>query len=89
MRPLSKTPDYRGPDGKPRKLLLDEYEAADYTGLSVSYLRKSRCTGKSIRNPRTRQKTKPPRFVEVDGLIRYRSQDLNAWVLGLESEEVI
>jgi hypothetical protein len=44
---------------------------------------------KSIRNSKTREKTRPPRFVEVDGLIRYRLQDLNALVGALESKEVI
>ena len=64
-------------------LLIKENEAAERLGVSISYLRKSRCEG-------TRKRTTPaPPFVRIDGSIYYRLADLNAWVDRLVSQQTI
>ena len=60
-------------------LLLDEKRAAEYLGVSLSYLRKSRSEG----SPGNR--TPPPPFVKIDGRVFYRCSDLDQWVAGLEA----
>lgn len=58
-------------------LLLGEKETAAVTGLSVSFLRKSRCEG-------TRgNRTPAPPFVSIGGRRYYKVADLRAWVEGL------
>gem|GEM_PF-1303626 len=64
-------------------LLLTEIEAAKFLGVSVSYLRKSRCEGTR------KQKTPAPPFVRVGRSIFYRLADLIVWVNGLIPQEVI
>ena len=64
-------------------LMLSEAEAAGTLGVSLSYLRKSRCEG--VRKKRT----PPPPFVRVDGRCYYRIADLRAWVDGLVSQQVV
>lgn len=51
--------------------IFDEKQAAQYLGVSRSYLQKARC-----------QKVGPPfyRLGRSNALIRYRSDDLDAWV---------
>lgn len=64
-------------------LLLDESRTAKVLGVSLSYLRKSRCEG-------TRQdRTPAPPFVCVGGRRYYRTEDLQAWVDGLIPQQVI
>ena len=64
-------------------LLLKEKEAAKLLGVSLSYLRKSRCEGTRKR------KTPAPPFVRIDDSVYYRFIDINAWVDGLISQQVI
>jgi len=64
-------------------LLLKEKEAAERLGVSLSYLRKSRCEGTR------KQKTPAPPFVRINDSIYYRLADLNVWVDGLVSQQVI
>jgi hypothetical protein len=64
-------------------LMFKEKEAANYLGVSESYLRKSRCEG--IRE----RKTPAPPFVRIDGGIFYRLTDLQDWVDKLVPHQVI
>ena len=64
-------------------LLLKEKEVAELLGVSVSYLRKSRCEGTRKR------KTPAPPFVRIDDSVYYRFVDINAWVDGLVPQQVI
>ena len=64
-------------------LMLKEQPAADYIGVSMSYLRKSRCQGA------LRHETPAPPFVKIGGGVFYRVSDLKAWVDGLTSKQVI
>ena len=64
-------------------LMIKEKEAAERLGVSLSYLRKSRCEGTRKR------KTPAPPFVRIDHSIFYRLTDLDAWVDGLVSQQVI
>ena len=64
-------------------LLLDEKAAAQYLGVSVSYLRKSRSEG----SPGKR--TPAPTFVRVDGRVYYKVAALTTWADGLESQRVV
>jgi hypothetical protein len=68
-------------DTKPR--LLDEKQAAVLIGVSLSYLRKSRCEGTH------HKRTKAPPFVRVEGRIYYRVSDLRIWVETLEGRATI
>jgi hypothetical protein len=63
-------------DTKPR--LLSEKQAAESIGVSLSYLRKSRCEGIHHR------RTEAPPFVRVEGRVYYRVADLRAWIEALE-----
>ena len=71
-------------------LLLDEFGAAAALGVSISFLRKSRCEGckrpslETINN----EKNAPP-FVKVGGRVKYPSKDLREWVDGLTRKRVI
>lgn len=71
--------------------LLDEKVAASYIGRSSAYLRKSRCTGESLKsrtlkNGKTRLTTPPPPYVVIDeGTIRYRRRDLDKWIDALKT----
>jgi hypothetical protein len=63
--------------------LLTEKEAARFLGVSMSYLRKSRCEGRRL------GRTPPPRFVRVGGRVFYRLADLEQWLSELESFECL
>jgi hypothetical protein len=64
-------------------LMLDEKHASLALGVSVSFLRKSRCEG-------TRKKQTPaPPFVSVGGRRYYRTVDLKSWVESLVTQQVI
>ena len=64
-------------------LLLGEKEAACLLGVSLSYIRKSRCEGI------TGGRTPAPPFVRVGGRIYYRPCDLRTWTEGLVGKAVI
>ena len=64
-------------------LLLSEKEAALFLGVSVSFLRKSRCDGA------LKGRTSAPPFVRVRGRCYYRLADLIAWVADLAPQQVI
>ena len=64
-------------------LLLSEKEAASALGVSISFLRKSRCEGA------LKGRTPVPPFVCVRGRRYYRSVDLNRWVDNLPTQQVI
>ena len=53
---------------------LIEADAADYVGMSVSFLRQSRMDG--IRENRT----PGPPFVKIGRAVRYLKEDLDAWL---------
>jgi hypothetical protein len=65
------------------QLLLDEKKAARLLGVSLSYLRKSRCEGT------IRDRTPAPPFVYVGKRIYYRASDLKDWVAALVGRAVI
>lgn len=64
-------------------MLLSDVQAAERLGVSVSYLRKSRCEG--LRKNRT----PAPPFVRVGGRCYYRLTDLRSWVDALEPRQVV
>jgi predicted DNA-binding transcriptional regulator AlpA len=61
------------------KQTLDEYEAADYTGLSVSFFRRARSKAEQG------NRADGPPFLKIGRAIRYRITDLDLW---LESHKV-
>lgn len=61
------------PKTTPPELLTDK-EAAEYLGVSVSFLRKRRMEGARL------NKTPPPPFIRIGRLCRYQPQDLDAWL---------
>ena len=76
-------------------LLLTEAQAAKLMGVSISYLRKSRCEGakKSVgmfsREGNIYDNPAPP-FVRINkNTIRYRTADVLAWVNNLKLRAVI
>lgn len=54
--------------------ILTEDEAAKYIGMSRSFLNADRCNG-----PR-RKRTKGPAFLKIGKAVRYRKDDLDAWL---------
>jgi len=64
-------------------LLLDEKQAASVLGVSVSFLRKSRCEGA------LKGRTSAPPFVSVRGRRYYRSTDIRIWVDNLVPQQFI
>jgi len=64
-------------------LLMGERQAADYVGVSLSYLRKSRSEG----CPGNR--TQSPNFVKINGRVFYRRTDLDTWVAGLQPRRIV
>ena len=64
-------------EGSP--LLVDEKRAAQLLGVSLSYLRKSRCEGQRG------QRMKAPKFVCVGCRRLYRATDLRDWIENLAS----
>jgi hypothetical protein len=71
-------------------LMLDETEAALALGMSVSFLRKSRCKGckKATLESVNDKETAPP-FVKIGGRIKYPTRDLREWAAGLARRRVI
>ena len=64
-------------------LLLSEKETALIIGVSVSFLRKSRCEGA------LKGRTSAPPFVRVRGRCYYRSTDIRIWFENLVPQQVI
>jgi hypothetical protein len=64
-------------------LLLSEKQAAVFLGVSLPFLRRGRSRGT------TGHRTPTPPFVRVGGRVYYRRADLEAWVAGLTSREVV
>ena len=58
------------------KRALTDLEAAEYIGMSPSFLRQSRLSGDRV------NRTPGPRWVKIGGgrAIRYLLEDLNAWL---------
>ena len=71
-------------------LLLDEIEAADVLGVSISFLRKSRCEGckKPTLNSVNDEESTPP-FVKIGGRVKYPTKDLREWADALPRKRVI
>ena len=71
-------------------LMLDETKAAAVLGVSVSFLRKSRCEGckKFTLETVDDDETAPP-FVKVGGRVKYPTQDLREWAASLTRKRVI
>ncbi|MDG4562963.1 MAG: helix-turn-helix domain-containing protein [Candidatus Competibacter sp.] len=59
---------------QPKGRLLTDSEAAEYIGMSVSFLRQSRMEG------RRDNRTAGPPFIRMGRSIRYDPQDLDAWL---------
>jgi len=57
-----------------KRRLLTEKEAAEYIGVSVSFLRKSRCYGTLPGH------TPGPRFFKIGRMVRYDVKDLDDWI---------
>lgn len=54
--------------------IINEKDAARYIGMSVSFLRQSRMTGK------LKKRTPGPPFAKYGRAVRYRIQDLDDWI---------
>lgn len=70
---IAEIENYLKQQAQPRTAVMDEYEAAEYIGCSVSWLRNDR-----------RSSATPP-FVKVGRNVRYRIESLDRW---LEQQEV-
>jgi hypothetical protein len=71
-------------------LLLDEVKAADVLGVSLSFLRKSRCEGcKKVTLATVNEEDNAPPFVKIGGRVKYPSKDLREWADGLTRKRVI
>ena len=64
-------------------MMLNEKQASVRLGVSLSFLRKSRCEGL------IRKRTPAPPFVSIGGRRLYRKTDLMAWVEALTPQETI
>ena len=64
-------------------MMLNEKQASVMLGVSLSFLRKSRCEGL------IRKRTSAPPFVSIGGRRLYRQADLMAWVEALTPQETI
>jgi hypothetical protein len=59
----------------PAPEILNEYDAAAYIGMSVSYLRADRWRG------RVGASTPGPAYLRLGRTIRYRRDDLDSWLM--------
>ncbi len=59
---------------KHRERYLTTQQAAEYMGVSASYLAKARCDGNRINH------TPAPPYTKVGKLIRYDITDLDKWI---------
>jgi hypothetical protein len=71
-------------------LMLDESKAAATLGVSVSFLRKSRCEGcKKVTFETVSDEETAPPFVKIGGRVKYPTKDLQEWAAGLTRKRVI
>jgi predicted DNA-binding transcriptional regulator AlpA len=71
-------------------LMLDETKAAAVLGMSVSFLRKSRCEGcKKVTLETANDEESAPPFVKIGGRVKYPTSDLREWAAGLTRRRVI
>jgi hypothetical protein len=71
-------------------LMLDEFNAATILGVSVSFLRKSRCAGcKKVTLETVNDEETAPPFVKIGGRVKYPTKDLQEWAAGLTRKRVI
>jgi hypothetical protein len=71
-------------------LMLNEAEAAKMAGMSVSFLRKSRCEGcKKVTFETVNDEESAPPFVKIGGRVKYPTRDLQEWAAGLTRRRVI
>jgi hypothetical protein len=64
-------------------LLLDEKQASTLLGVSIPFLRLSRCEGQ--RDGRT----PGPQFVKLNGSVKYKKSELRRWVEELPEKKAI
>lgn len=55
------------------KLVLTEKEAAEYIGMSRSFLRQDRMNGFRV------GRTKGPEYIKIGRAVRYHKNDLDTW----------
>lgn len=61
--------------------LLDEKQAAEYIGMSLSFLQQSRSCGAKLESRRKAANSIPgPLFKKIGTLVRYDISDLDSWV---------
>jgi hypothetical protein len=71
-------------------LMLNESEAAKMAGVSVSFLRKSRCEGcKKVTLETVNDEESAPPFVKIGGRVKYPTRDLQEWAARLTRRRVI
>ena len=71
-------------------LMLDEARAAAVLGMSVSFLRKSRCEGcKKVTLDTVNDEETAPPFVKIGGRVKYPTRDLQEWAARLTRRRVI
>jgi hypothetical protein len=71
-------------------LMLDEGKAAVVLGVSVSFLRKSRCEGcRKVTLDTLNDEENAPPFVKIGGRVKYPTMDLREWAAGLTRRRVI
>jgi hypothetical protein len=71
-------------------LMLDETKAAAVLGMSVSFLRKSRCEGcKKVTIETANDEETTPPFVKIGGRVKYPTRDLREWAESLPRRRVI
>ncbi|MDR1021234.1 MAG: hypothetical protein LBL73_10790 [Synergistaceae bacterium] len=80
---ITENPPVIGYASSENPLLLNEKLAAKQLGLSLSFLRKSRCEGT------VGGRTPAPPFVRIGGRVMYPAEDLRMWVKDLERRTVI
>jgi hypothetical protein len=71
-------------------LMLDETKAAVVLGVSVSFLRKSRCEGcRKVTLETLDDEENAPPFVKIGGRVKYPAKDLQEWAASLTRRRVI
>jgi hypothetical protein len=70
-------------------LMLNEAEAK-IAGVSVSFLRKSRCEGcKKVTLETVNDEESTPPFIKIGGRVKYPARNLREWAAGLTRRRVI
>jgi hypothetical protein len=71
-------------------LMVNGSNAAAILGVSVSFLRKSRCEGcKKVTLETVNDEETAPPFVKIGGRVKYPTNDLREWAAGLTRKRVI